>query len=70
MLISDIVLEATLSKEVRDEVASYTGCLGGAILKEEYLQLMRDAGFVDVRIVGESQFNIATSAKIEARKPE
>ncbi|MHA2428076.1 MAG: methyltransferase domain-containing protein, partial [Candidatus Hermodarchaeia archaeon] len=70
MLISDIVLEATLSKEVRDEVASYTGCLGGAILKEEYLQLMRDAGFVDVRIVGESQFNIATSAKIEALKPD
>jgi SAM-dependent methyltransferase len=70
MLISDIVLEATLPKEVRDEVASYTGCLGGAILKEEYLQLMRDAGFVDVKIVGESPFNLATSAKIEAHKPK
>jgi hypothetical protein len=44
--------------------------LGGAILKEEYLQLMRDAGFVDVRIVNEAPFNIATSAKIEARKSE
>lgn len=70
MLISDIVLEGSLSQEVRDQVASYTGCLGGAILKEEYLQLMRDAGFTDVRIVSESQFNIATSAKIEAFKPK
>ncbi len=70
MLISDIVLEATLSKEIRDQIASYTGCLGGAILKEEYLQFMRDAGFVDVRIVSEAPFNIATSTKIEARKPE
>jgi SAM-dependent methyltransferase len=70
MLISDIVLEASLPQETRDEVASYTGCLGGAILKEEYLQLIRDAGFTDVRIVSEAPFNIATSAKIEAVKPK
>jgi SAM-dependent methyltransferase len=69
MLISDIVLESSLPQETRDEVASYTGCLGGAILKEEYLQLIRDAGFTDVRIVSEAPFNIATSAKIEAVKP-
>jgi len=70
MLISDIVLEASLPKETRDEVASYTGCLGGAILKEEYLQLIRTAGFSDVRIISEASFNIATSAKIEAFKPK
>ncbi|MFW9831707.1 MAG: arsenite methyltransferase [Candidatus Thorarchaeota archaeon] len=70
MLISDIVLENTLPQEVRDQVAAYTGCLGGAILKEEYLQHMRDAGFTDIRIVSEAQFNIATSAKIEAFKPK
>ncbi|MFX1565589.1 MAG: arsenite methyltransferase [Promethearchaeota archaeon] len=70
MLISDIVLEASLSQEIRDEVASYTGCLGGAILKEEYLQQIHDAGFSDVRIVSEAAFDVATSAKIEAFKPK
>ncbi len=70
MLVSDIVLEASLPQETRDEVASYTGCLGGAILKEEYLQKIRDAGFTDVHIVSEAAFNIATSAKIEAFKPK
>lgn len=70
MLISDIVLEASLPQETREAVASYTGCLGGAILKEEYLQLIHDAGFTDVRIVSEAPFNIATSAKIEAFKPK
>ncbi len=70
MLISDIVLEASLPQETRDEVATYTGCLGGAILKEEYLQQIRDAGFSDVRIVSEAAFDIATSAKIEAFKPK
>lgn len=69
MLISDIVLEKALPKELRDQVITYTGCLGGAILKEEYLQLMRDAGFTDVRIVSEASFDIASSAKIEAFKP-
>ncbi|MFX1510949.1 MAG: arsenite methyltransferase [Promethearchaeota archaeon] len=70
MLISDIVLEASLPQETRDEVTTYTGCLGGAILKEEYLQQIRDAGFSDVRIVSEAAFDIATSAKIEAFKPK
>lgn len=70
MLISDIVLKAPLPQETKDEVAAYTGCIGGAILKEEYLQLMRDAGFTDVRIISETPFNIATSAKIEAFKPK
>ncbi len=70
MLISDLVLEAPLSQESQDAVASYTGCIGGAILKEEYLKLIREAGFTDVRIVSEAPFNIATSVKIEAFKPK
>ncbi len=69
MLISDIVLEKPLPKELREQVITYTGCLGGAVLKDEYLQLMRDVGFTDVRIVSEASFDIATSAKIEAFKP-
>ncbi len=68
MLISDIVLEAPLPKEVRDQIPAYTGCLGGAILKKDYLKLIRDAGFEDVQIVQEVQFGMATSAKIKATK--
>lgn len=70
ILISDIVLEASLPQETRDEVTSYTGCLGGAILKEDYLHLIHDAGFTNVKIVSEAPFNIATSVKIEALKPK
>lgn len=70
MLISDIVLEAPLPKEVRDQITAYTGCVGGAILKEDYLKLMRDAGFEDVRIIQEAQFGLAISVKIQAVKPK
>ncbi|MFX1563883.1 MAG: arsenite methyltransferase [Promethearchaeota archaeon] len=68
MFISDIVLEAPLPKEIREQIQAYTGCLAGAILKEDYLKLMRDAGFEDVRIIQEAPFGMATSAKIKATK--
>lgn len=68
MMISDIVLETSLPDDLRDEVATYTGCLGGAILADEYMQLMRDAGFKDVEIVQKAPFGFATSAKITAHK--
>ncbi len=55
MFVSDIVLSKPLPKDLRDEVLTYTGCVGGAILDEEYLQMMRDAGFQDVAITGKSQ---------------
>lgn len=69
MMISDIVLEGELSQEARDNVANYTGCLGGAILESEYLQFMRDAGFERVEVVSKASFGVAASAKISAYKP-
>jgi SAM-dependent methyltransferase len=54
LMVSDIVLSKPLPQEVRDEVVTYTGCIGGAILDEEYLQHMRDAGFIDAEIAGKA----------------
>ncbi|MGY5874266.1 MAG: arsenite methyltransferase [Candidatus Thorarchaeota archaeon] len=69
MMISDIVLETPLPDKMKDDVATYTGCVGGAILEEEYLQLMRDAGFVRVETVSKAGYGAAVSAKIAAYKP-
>ena len=70
MMISDIVLEQPLPEETRDDVITYTGCLGGAILEKEYLQLMHNAGFERIAVVSKAPFGIASSAKITAYKPE
>ena len=72
VMVSDIVLSKPLSKEVRDEVVTYTGCIGGAILDEEYLQKMRDAGFQDVKITSKAGRSLygAYSAYIAGKKPE
>ena len=69
MMVSDIVLNGPLPDDVKDEVVNYTGCLGGAIPEEEYLGLMRKAGFEDVHVVEKAGYSIAASAKISATKP-
>ncbi|MFX1603778.1 MAG: arsenite methyltransferase, partial [Promethearchaeota archaeon] len=69
LMVSDIVLEAPLSDELRNDIVSYTGCLGGAIHEDEYLNHIRDAGFENVEVVQKAGFGIAASAKIAAYKP-
>jgi SAM-dependent methyltransferase len=52
--ISDIVLLKELPASVKKSVEAYIGCVAGAILKQDYLDAIREAGFVDVKVVGES----------------
>ena len=76
MFVSDIVLLEELSEEQRNDEDLISGCVAGAILKEEYLKAARDAGFV-VKILGEDrdiseeQYNgiPLESLKLEAAKP-
>jgi ubiquinone/menaquinone biosynthesis C-methylase UbiE len=49
LMISDIVLLKELPKAV-------VGCISGAMLKNEYLDIVKSAGFTDVDIVSESSF--------------
>ncbi len=46
--ISDIVLEGSLPKELREAAEMYAGCVSGAIQKGEYLKLIEAAGFREV----------------------
>ena len=72
IMVSDIVLSKPLQKRVTDQVVTYTGCIGGAILDKEYLDHIRAAGFVDAEITGKAGNSLhgAYSAYISARKPE
>ena len=69
MMVSDIVLDGPLPDSIRDEVVTYTGCLGGAIPEEEYLDLLRQAGFENVHVAERAGYSVAVSAKISATKP-
>ncbi|MEI7615289.1 MAG: methyltransferase domain-containing protein, partial [Actinomycetota bacterium] len=56
IMVSDIVLIKELPEVIKNNMASYVGCISGAVIKDDYLNAIRDAGFKDVIIVDESVF--------------
>ena len=71
MLLSDLVLERPLPRETRESIEAYVGCIGGASLRGEYLELIRDAGFQGVEVVREGRYGVepVTSVQVRATKP-
>ena len=55
-MISDIVLLKELPASIMNSLEAYIGCVAGAMLKDEYLAAVREAGFQDVKIMGETAF--------------
>ncbi|MFA5015757.1 MAG: arsenite methyltransferase [Actinomycetota bacterium] len=55
IMISDIVLlkKLNLPDTVSDVLDSYGSCITGAIMKEEYINNIEDAGFINVKIIEE-----------------
>ena len=58
LMVSDLVLKRPLPESVRESVEAYAGCISGAMLREDYLQAMRDAGFADVEVAAEGSYPI------------
>lgn len=48
--ISDIVLEGELPMALRKDAEMYAGCVAGAIQRADYLNLIKDAGFIDIAV--------------------
>lgn len=75
MYISDIVLLDNLTKEQKGNEDLIAGCVGGALLKDDYLKTIKDAGF-EVKILSEDkdiskrqyQGVPLESLKVEAKK--
>jgi len=56
LAVSDIVLRRELPDFVKSSTEAYIGCLAGAIMKDEYLEIIRKVGFQRVSVVAESGF--------------
>ena len=64
LAISDIALKAELPSEVATSMAAYVGCIGGALLIEDYRDGLLAAGFEYVEIV-DSGADLNAYAKVE-----
>jgi len=56
--ISDIVLQGELTDELRREATLYAGCISGAVQKEEYLRIIREAGFTNITVQKDRKIDI------------
>ncbi len=56
LMVSDIVLLKELPDFIKKSVEAYVSCVSGAIMKDEYLNLIQIAGFEEVNIIDETAF--------------
>ncbi|GIV35961.1 MAG: arsenite S-adenosylmethyltransferase [Cyclobacteriaceae bacterium] len=56
--ISDIVLYGALPEGLQKSAEMYAGCVAGTIQKDEYIALIREAGFINVTVQKERKITI------------
>ena len=62
LTLSDVVLLRPLPPVLANSAAAYLGCVAGASLRDDYLDMLEAAGFEDVQVVGESPFYLGEAA--------
>ncbi len=58
LMVSDVVLLKELPDSIKKSAAAYISCISGALLKDDYLGAIREAGFSEVRVLDETLFPI------------
>ncbi|UCH81800.1 MAG: arsenite methyltransferase [Nitrospiraceae bacterium] len=53
IMVSDIVLSKPLPDKIKESDDAYIGCISGAAIREEYIDTVKAAGFVEVSIIEE-----------------
>lgn len=56
--ISDIVTSGELPEMIRKAASLYAGCIGGALTKDDYIKVIEDAGFKNIKIQKEKIFQV------------
>jgi len=56
IMVSDIALKKKLPEAFAESISAYVGCVAGALLTEDYIGCIENAGFNDIKIVNESNF--------------
>lgn len=60
--VADLVLLAPLPEILSSSIEAYIGCLASAVMREDYLAAMAEAGFSDVAVVRQDAYPLAAFA--------
>ncbi len=73
-MISDIMLIEELPEKLKSNAALFAGCVSGAVLKDEYIAMMREAGFTDIKVERQKEsaemFGPENEAELSAQAPD
>lgn len=53
--VSDVVLKGNLPEKLKNDAEMYAGCVSGAIQLDEYLEIIKNAGFKNIAVQKESE---------------
>ncbi|MGH2947641.1 MAG: arsenite methyltransferase [Solirubrobacteraceae bacterium] len=68
--VSDVIADPDMDEATRADLASYVGCIAGALTGDEYERHLADAGLTEIEIIETHRVHVhAGSAIIRARKP-
>ncbi len=69
--VSDVVADSDMEDQTRQDMQAYTGCIAGALTRDQFTQQLQDAGLTDVTIEETHRVHpAAVSAIIRATKPD
>jgi len=58
LTLTDIVILKELPDFIKNSFKAYVGCISGAVMKDRYLKLIKEAGFEEITITDESLFPV------------
>jgi SAM-dependent methyltransferase len=68
--VSDVVADPDMDDATRSDMAAYTGCIAGALTRDEFTEALQAAGLTDITITETHRVHTAAaSAIIRATKP-
>ena len=68
--VSDVIADPDMDAATRADLAAYTGCIAGALTRDEFAEALAAAGLVDVEIIETHRVHAhAASAIVRATKP-
>ena len=69
--VSDVIADEAMDEETRADMQQWTGCIAGALTRDEFEQALSDAGLTDIEVRETHRVHEhATSAIVRATKPE
>jgi len=63
--VSDVVLIGELPEKLSQAAAVYAGCIAGALQKSDYLQVIKNAGFVNVTVQKDKVIHVPDNLLLE-----